>query len=426
MTARTRQRLVALAERLDELARHSMRLWLDAGLDPLGGAHGFLDRSFRPRLDEDDAPQGPSGEVRGDQSLVQQARHLYAYSLYAERRPGEARAVEFAHALHAHLVDAFERDGAFLHIRARDGRARSQTIELYAQGFGIFALATYGRVFGVAEPALRALRHFEALDARLHDPEQGGYDQRNDGAWLTFVSAPTGAAKCTNTHIHTLEALSALGRALPSATLVRERLLELVTLLATRLPQQSGYLPLFFDTAWRPVGPERVSYGHDVETAWLLLDALDVLQAHGQVPSDLALSVRGAAQAMVRHALRTGWDPAGGFFDHGTPEGVSSPSSALGRDKVWWAQAEALPGLYRCFRLSADETLVTRLEMVAEFLAARSWDEQFGGYYWSVDSSGRPLLPPLGRGDHKGEFWKTPYHDVRACVLTVDWIREDA
>jgi cellobiose epimerase len=422
MTASTRQRLVALAVRLDELARRSMRLWLDAGLDPLGGAHGFLDRSFRPLLDEDDAPRGPSGEVRGDQSLVQQARHLYAHSLYAERRPEETRAVEFAHALYAHLLAAFETEGAFIHVRSRDGRVRSQAVELYAQGFGIFALATYGRVFGVKESVLRGLRHFEALDARLHDDDQGGYDQRHDGSWLRFVSAPPGAAKCTNTHIHTLEALTAHSRALPSAALVRQRLLELTSLIATRLPQESGYLPLFFDAAWRPVGPERVSYGHDVETAWLLLDALDVLQASGDVPSGLVASARSAAQSMVRHALRTGWDPAGGFFDHGIPEGASKPSAALGRDKVWWAQAEALPGLYRTFRLSGDDSLVTRLEMVADFLSERSWDQEYGGYFWSVDSLGQPL----GRGDHKGELWKTPYHDVRACVLTADWIREDA
>jgi len=398
-----------------------MQLWLDVGLDPLGGAHGFLDRHFRPQLDGDEAPSGPSGEVRGDQSLVQQARHLYAYSLYAERRPGEARAARFARDLHAHLIRAFERGDTFVHVRARDGRVRSEVVQLYAQAFGTFALATYGRVFGHEGACQSALRHFEALDARLHDERNGGYDQRLDGGWLEFVSAPPEAAKCTNAHIHTLEMLTALLRTAASTDLVRQRTLELTRLIATELRQPSGFVPPFFDVAWRPVGPPRVSYGHDVETAWLLLDALDALEASGSVALAFAASVQVAATSMVSHALRTGWDPAGGFFDHGVPEGVPAGPAVLCRDKVWWAQTEALPGLYRAYRLTRDELLLTRLEECLAFLERASWDQEFGGYFWSVDSAGRCL----GRGDHKGEFWKTPYHDVRACLLTAAWMAED-
>lgn len=418
MTTLASDRMNVLGVRLGELGVRSMRLWLDAGLDPLGGAHGFLDRRFRPIVDSEDAGAGPSGEVRGDQALVQQARHLYACSLYAERRADDPRAATFAHRLAQHVCSGFEHGDVFVQVRARDGRVRSRAVMLYAQGFAIFGLATYGRVFGDAEACRRALRHFEALDAKLHDAANGGYDQRQDGGWLSFVSAPTGAAKCTNTHIHTLEMLTALLRALPGQELVRERTLELVQLIATRLRQPAGFVHPFFDLAWRPVGPLRVSYGHDVETAWLLLDALDALAPSGDVPSQLITVVREAAVAMVSHALRTGWDPVGGFFDHGVPEGTDEPPTVLCRDKVWWAQAEALPGLYWCYRLTEDETLVTRLEETADFLARCSWDRQFGGYFWSVDSVGRSL----GRGEHKGEFWKTPYHDVRACLLTADWI----
>jgi mannobiose 2-epimerase len=418
MTTPTSDRLRALAARLTGLAARSMRLWLDSGLDPSGGAHGFLDRRYRPIVDDEGAPAGPSGEIRGDQSLVQQARHLYAYTLYAERRCDDPRAAAFAHQLAGHLRSDFERGDVFIHTRARDGRARDRAVMLYCQGFGIFGLVTYGRVFGDADACQRALRHFEVLDAKLHDAKHGGYDQREDDGWLSFVSAPTGTAKCTNTHIHTLETLTALLRAWPRVQLVRQRTLELVRLIATRLRQPAGNLHPFFDLAWRPVGPARVSYGHDVETAWLLLDALDVLLQSGDVPADLLRVAREAATALVGHALRTGWDPAGGLYDHGVPEGGSEPPVVVCRDKVWWAQAEAVPGLHRVYCLTQDEVLLSRLEDAVDFLACSSWDQEFGGYFWSVDSMGRLL----GRGDHKGEIWKTPYHDIRACLLTADWI----
>lgn len=413
-----KHRLQKLGTGLGDLAERSMKLWLDVGLDPLGGAYGFLDRRHRPVFGGD--ARGPSGEVCGDQSLVQQARHLYSYSLYAERRQAEPRAAAFAHRLYAHLCHAFDSGDVFVHQRSRDGVVRSDAVQLYAQGFAVFALATYGRVLAVPAARERALALFEYLDARLHDAQHGGYDQQGDGGWLSFVSAPNGAAKCSNTHLHTLEATTALLRAWPSQKLARARTLELALLIATRLCQPAGNLHPFFDREWRPVGPPRVSYGHDVETAWLLLDALEVLSESGEVPFEVATSVRQAAKALVMHMLRTGWDPAGGVFDHGVPEGAPEPARVLARAKVWWAQVEALPGLYRIHRLTQDEALVERMEQTLEFLRTRLWDQEFGGYFWDVDDEGRPL-----RGDHKGELWKTPYHDVRACLFTADWIAED-
>ena len=412
------ERLARLGLELGNLAERSMTLWLDAGLDPLGGAHGFLDRRFRPVVGGD--ARGPSGEARGDQSLVQQARHLYAYSLYAERRQAEPRAAAFAHRLYAHLSQVFDRGDTFLNVRARDGAVLSDAVQLYAQGFAIYALATYGRVFSVSAAKERALALFELMDARRHDAESGGYDQHEDGGWLTFVSAPPGAFKCANTHLHTLEALTALLRTWPAHETTRARTLELSTLIATRLCQPSGHLRPFFDKGWHPVGPARVSYGHDVETAWLLLDALDALSQNGEVSLEVATTVRQAAKALVMHTLRTGWDPAGGVFDHGVPEGEPEPARVLDRSKVWWAQVEVLPGLYRVYRLSRDEGLIDRMEQTLAFLRLVMWDQEFGGFFWDVDQGGTPV-----RGDHKGELWKTPYHDVRACLLTADWIAED-
>lgn len=424
-----RPRLIELSHRLGQLSERSLELWLRVGLDPLGGAYGFLDRRWVPVWDEDAAPRGPSGEVRGDQSLVQQARHLYAYSLWAERRPESALRTEpLAHALFRHLIAAFHRPArrAFVQLRSRRGLVRSDAVELYAQGFAVFALATYGRVFASAPACELALGTFVALDARRHDDEHSGYDQTDEDHWLASVSAPAGAAKCTNTHIHTLEAVTALARAAPGEPLVLGRLRELVECVTGRIFQVGGYLHPFFDRAWRPVGPRLVSYGHDIETAWLVLDALDVLWKQAGVDETFASGVRTAALQMGSQALRAGWDPAGGLCDRGLVEaapaaGTPEPSRVIDRSKVWWAQAEALPGAYRLFRLAGDVAFLDRLEQTLDFFTERSWDAEHGGFFWSVDSNGTSLE----RGDHKGEIWKTPYHDLRACVLTADWMAED-
>lgn len=456
-------RWATLAQRLDQLAERSLAPWLDVGLDPEGGAFGFLDRYFVPRFHRPGDPRGPSGERRGDQSLVQQSRHLYSYSLAHQRRPGDPRLVALARALFEHLVGSFSRVAGeeialasqtssttpppsstrpairpLLHWVPRGGlppwEAASDQgdfeiedpksplcTQLYAQGFAVYAFSTYALAFDQPDAARRALDLFRLLDRHRHDDEFGGYDQTLDGGWMPFVDAPRGAAKCTNTHIHLLEALTPLCRAFPEDDLVAERLLELSRYISGRMLQPSGYVHKFFARDGSPLGAPEVSYGHDLETSWLLVDALDALEFAGRLDASTKASVEDAATRMASHALRTGWDPAGGVFDVGVPEGQAEPPRVTGYEKIWWAQAETLPGLFRLHQRTRDPGLLDRMEETLEFLATKSFDPEGGEFFWGVDSKGNCL----GRGDHKGEMWKTPYHALRACLLTADWIRQD-
>jgi mannobiose 2-epimerase len=292
---------------------------------------------------------------------------------------------------------------------------------LYAQGFAIYSLSTYALTFDRAPAARRALDLFLALERHRHDDEFGGYDQTSDGGWMQFVTAPEGAAKCTNTHIHLLEALTPLCRALPEDDLVASRLLELASFISETMLQPSGYVHKFFARDGTPVGPAEVSYGHDLETSWLLVDALDALQFADRLDAATRSTVEGAATKMARHALRTGWDPAGGVFDSGIPEGQTQPPRVTCREKIWWAQAETLPGLFRLYQRTHDPDLVRLMDETLDFLATKSFDAEGGEFFWGVDSDGNCL----GRGDHKGEMWKTPYHALRACLITADWIRQE-
>src|SRR5690606_29252949 len=111
--------------------------------------------------------------------------------------------------------------------------------------------------------------------------------QTEDAGWMSFVDAPPGAKKCTNTHIHLLEALTPLCRALPGDEILAARLSELAHVIATRMLQPDGYVHPFFARDFTPVGPPRVSYGHDIETSWLLMDAVRALKEGGATLSEL-------------------------------------------------------------------------------------------------------------------------------------------
>ena len=94
----------------------------------------------------------------------------------------------------------------------------------------------------------------------------------------SFIGPP--GTKTFNTHLHVLEALTELYRIWPDPQ-VRRRLDELLVIntLTIRLPQHGcnvdGFTP-----DWKPIETPRnlrASYGHDVEGAWLCIDAARAL-----------------------------------------------------------------------------------------------------------------------------------------------------
>lgn len=390
-----RGKLAPLRDRLGVLGAEITSFWWPRAYDRNhGGFHGSLDREGRPCA--------PS-----DKTLVQQARHLWALSMYLERRPGgssQQQLIDMAHGTReflAHFADP--RDGRFFWEVDRAGSLRDPAKILYGQGFAIFALSQYGRTLGVSEAVAAALRCFDAIETLSRDSEHGGYHETGDPHWLTG-----GASKDTNTHIHLLEALTALHdvSAEPS---VAARLSELVELVSERLLQPQGHVHPFFEADFRPFGRPHVSYGHDIETAWLLIDAARSLGW------DIAKVAR-ASLRMGKNAVDFGFDHAlGGLFEEGVPQGP-----VTSREKVWWAQFETLPGLWWLFRLTGEDIYLERLDKALAWLEGPARDDTFGEWYWSVGTDGGWG----SRGPGKGNVWKTTYHNLRAVLYVSDWMGE--
>lgn len=387
-------RLEAIRARLDREAERVVTFWRTHGPDrEHGGFHGTLDRKG--------APVAPT-----DKGIIQTARHLWTFSMLAARRPNTPDARALADSTYRFLIARFRdpKDGEFYFTVSRQGKLVNPKKQLYAQSFAIYALSEYAGAFASAEAREHALRCFRSIDARSHDALHGGYDQRSDPGWMT-----PGAEKETNTHIHLLEAFTSLFR-LTRDPLVRTRLHELARVTATKLLQPAGYVHKEFERDFTPHAEPLVSYGHDIETAWLLLDALDALG----LADDAALS--GAAVRMGATSARAGFDATnGGFFEEGLAGGAPNKL-----EKIWWVQAEALPGLFRLYQRTGDASYLDKLERTLSFIERFQSDAEFGGWYWGVTPEGE--LGP--RGDKKGEEWKASYHDTRALVFTSDWISE--
>jgi mannobiose 2-epimerase len=386
-------RLGTIKMRLDALGGGVMDFWKVHGPDAkYGGIYGFHDRKGVPRED-------------ADKGLIQQTRHLWSFSTWYARREKSPQIKAVADSIYQFLIAHFlDKDGEFFFKVSRDG---SKVVEpkkqLYAESFAILGLATYGAVFDVPDAVKRALDCFHSIDHRLHDEQYLGYDETNDPGWL----AP-GAQKDTNTHIHVLEALTELYRASKDEA-VRTRLDEMLKVIATRVVQPANYAHKEFYRDWRVHDKPIVSYGHDLETAWLLIDARAALGSPNDAVNQVALQVG-------KHSAEFGYDKAkGGYFEEGIPNGAP-----IKLEKVWWIQAEALPGLWWLYRLSHDPQYLTRLEGTLNWIETKQLDAEYGEWFWGINPDGSVS----SRGDQKGEEWKAEYHALRAVMFTSDWINE--
>ena len=356
-------RLQTIRSRLNRLARQTFWFWLVHGPDRVhGGFHGTLDRRGNAI-----APT--------DKGLIQTVRHLWAMSMWCERKAPAPEARALADDLYRFLMEHF-RDPAsneFVLTVDAGGALIEPRKVLAGQALAIYALTAYARATGERAAGAQALATFHAIDARAHDAAHGGYLQIHDAPWI----APE-VEKETNTHVHILEALTALYAYGRDAT-VGARLDELASIVADRHAAEERLrarrLPRrLWTRSARPRSPTR----HDLVTGWFLLEAARALGR----PADPKLLA--AARTMIVNAAAAGYDAArGGYFEEGP---VGGPPAKL--EKVWWAQAEALLGLWRGYEFTRDAAMLNRLEGTLGFIETSLADKENGEWYWSVRPDG--------------------------------------
>lgn len=201
-----------------------------------------------------------------------------------------------------------------------------------------------------------------------------------------------------NTHLHVLEAYTGLYRVWKSEEL-KSTLTELIeTMLDHIIDQEGQHFHLFLDEAWN-VKSDIISYGHDIEGSWLLVEAAETLGEE-----QLLQRVRTVAVSMAEAVLAEGIDSDGGIWNEADPSGL------LSKDKDWWPQAEAVVGFYNAYQLTGNSKFNEAAQTSWTFIDKYMVDHKLGEWYWGVDEN----LQPLPHGS-KVSAWKCPYHNSRAC-----------
>ena len=389
-----------------------------------------VDREQGGFLSQFDQRWEPTGAQ--DKMIVTQARHVWTNARAALFFPGDAKFLPLAAHGFPFLRDVMwdREQGGFYWLVTRAGvpkpDAQGRIVkQAYGNAFGIYALAAYYDASRDTAALRLAQEAFRWLDEHAHDPVHGGYFQfmERDGTPLPSGYGNT-PPKDQNSSIHILEAFTELYHVWPDP-LLRSRLAEMLALIRDRIRVDPGFLTLFSTADWQPVSfrdsteavrearhsLDHVSFGHDVETAYLMLEASEMLGLEGDT------ATMRAGKQMVDHALRNGWDDsAGGFYDAGYYF-RDRPGLTITRDtKNWWAQAEGLNTLLLMAQRYPDDPLRYAEKFLKqwEYIRTHLIDHEHGGWYeGGLDREPHRRLGP------KAHIWKAAYHESRALMNVI-------
>lgn len=389
----------------------------------------ILDAEHGGFLCDFDAAWRPAG--RQPKTIVYQARAVWTASKAAMRYGDDPRYRQAADHGFKFLRDAMwdAEHGGFHWALDRQGRPWPQsrgTKHAYGIAFGIYALAAHHEATKDPASLELAKRAFAWLDRVGHDGKHGGYLEyytREGKVIETPADNPVGPGganssigvrvgyKSMNAHIHILEGLTALYHVWPDETL-KARLNEVFLIVRDKVVAPPGAMHQYFNRDWTPV-PDVCSFGHDVETAFLLVEAAEAL---GMKDDARTWAV---AKGLLDHALDFGVDAKNfGLFESG---GTFGP--VHDKRKVWWSQAEFLNALLLFSKRYPDDPrgYRTLFERQWAYVKKNVVDEKNGDWY----QHGLDGADPTPDGA-KASMWKAMYHNGRALMNVVDWLGERA
>ena len=191
-------------------------------------------------------------------------RQLYCFSQAVELGLSEDILPVLKTNLELYLARFFRSDGLIRTLVAADGSCLDDSVSLYDQAFGLFALASVTRVMpNTLGLEARAKHLLEQLRARQANP-LGGFDE----------TAPRTLPLQSNPHMHILEAALAWTEVSddPIWQAQADEIAELC--LSKFIDPQLGCVREYFDGDWNPsAGVEGLKFepGHQFEWGWLLL-----------------------------------------------------------------------------------------------------------------------------------------------------------
>jgi len=286
--------------------------------------------------------------------------------------------------------------------------------QVYAIAFTIYALSEFYKANKIDEAKKLAIDLFRLLVEKSYDKEKTGHFEAFTREWeeienLRLSQKDANEKKTMNTHLHVLEAYSNLYKIWKDDEL-RQQIKTLIKNFSEHIiNKETGNLILFFDENWTRKSTT-ISYGHDIEASWLLLEAAEIINEPVLINEIKILSIK------MAQATNKGIDMDGGLFYEYEPE-----HNLLIKEKHWWVQAEAMVGFFNAWQISNDYAFLQLCLLNWDFIKDKILDKDNGEWFWGITEDGSPM-----QGEDKAGLWKCPYHNSRACMEIIRRITENS
>ena len=339
-----------------------------------------------------------------DKGVILNTRILWACS--AACRLGKTQFQLLADKAYQYLLKHFvdpDFGGLYWSVNAQ-GAVVDAKKQVYAQAFGIYAFSEYYLLTGDKQALDLARSLFELLEAKAKDKKNFGYWEAKSQSWepleVVALSEKEGNdAKTMNTHLHVLEAYTNLYRCDQSKPIAKA-LSKLICLYVDKFVDlESKRLKLFFDEFWVE-NYTHESFGHEIESAWLLNEACEVLG-----DKVLQAQVNFVTIEIAYRVKAHGIDHKGAVYNDRFQDGTYHA------ERDWWPQAEGVVGFFDAYQSSMDEELLETSSEIWNYIQLFQKDYENGEWYWGCDEDGNPIV-----NKDKAGPWKAPYHNGRMCI----------
>lgn len=384
-------------EFLKELNDTILPFWIKLLDYENGGSYGTVDYNLHLYK------ESPKGGVIG-------ARHLWAYSsaYIITKEETYIRAAEHSYQFLINSLWDAENSGIYWLVDYM-GNPLISTKHIYAQSFAIYGLSEYVKASKNEEALKRAIDLFYLIEETCYSEKHGGYFEEFTIDWHQkeneLLNEGSGAIFTTNSHLHLLEAYTNLYSVWPSEHLLG-RITHLLDLFRTKIYNEKGYYcQVSFDNNWIPT-KDTYSYGHDIETSWLLTATLQVTKLNR--PDIIEMN-----KHIAYRVATEGIDADGSIYD-------ALSNGMVNKTRVWWAQAEAVIGFYNAYQLTNDEIFITYSEKVWNYIQEKIHDPRPNGEWYSrIDEKGEIISSMRSEKyqtpENIADSWKGFYHNGRLC-----------
>lgn len=375
----------------DELSA-ILEYWILNAIDTKhGGFWGSVDNENKPD------PEACKGVV-----LTSRILWTFSAAYNFDKKPAY---LTIASRAYRYIVDHFidrKYGGAYWSVNNK-GEMLNGRKQIYGLAFCLYGLTEYYKVTQEDMALHLSQNLFRQIEENSHDKRAGGYFEAFTQGWkpvddLRLSEKDTNEKKTLNTHLHIIEAYANLYTVWKDEKVLHgiKHLLDMFS--RHFIDPVTSRLLLFMDEHWKSKS-SLVSYGHEIEAAWLLLECAELSGDRDYFNRFREISVR------LTDAAAEGLDRDGGLWYE-----YEADKDELIKEKHSWVQAEAMVGFLNAYQLTSDEKYLQYFSSVWEFVKRHIKDHKSGEWFWGVKEDYSIMQK------EKAGFWKCPYHNSRACM----------